>query len=503
MRKLHQTLKNSLTMKLNLVQIVYILTLINSSIANIKLTNDNSDLSKINRINKINKKLDLIDEEAINQNQIQLIDALEQDTFLPHQTVTINWSSDTKTTTKTKLSNDDKVNESRPKYSTDSVLKEDSKLDSINNVHIKDIENIKDDNIHDYLHSNLYHLEDEGELEEEENKANLHFVMPRESIAKFDLPNKGLKFNGKKNRQKFWKEKDSKLMDSNLMQTTSSIPYIPFSTLSSSSSVHSSSHSSSGPKTTTSDLKQTLSNLLNKEKDTTKYTINTYSSVSYNYPHHHLQYKQININPNNQTLNTILPFTFSLTDRLTTTTFNDNNDKLTKFLNLINKEENEQNDIKLNNKKESDDLKLNDKNRDDLFTTPISIDNLDNLFDKSTNLHKLISRTSRHTNQNYQHNYQPMSNSPDQLEHHQLLSNLNFDPKSLLESRGQNKAKNQVELRFNNTEIIKINWPVKKIVDLAGDISLGGLMMIHERDENYTCGAIMPQGGIQVSVVYS
>jgi metabotropic X receptor len=41
-------------------------------------------------------------------------------------------------------------------------------------------------------------------------------------------------------------------------------------------------------------------------------------------------------------------------------------------------------------------------------------------------------------------------------------------------------------------------WPTKKASDVEGDLTLGGLMMIHERQENFTCGPVMPQGGIQV-----
>lgn len=40
-------------------------------------------------------------------------------------------------------------------------------------------------------------------------------------------------------------------------------------------------------------------------------------------------------------------------------------------------------------------------------------------------------------------------------------------------------------------------WPVKKEAVVEGDIVLGGLMMIHEREDSITCGPVMPQGGIQ------
>jgi len=44
---------------------------------------------------------------------------------------------------------------------------------------------------------------------------------------------------------------------------------------------------------------------------------------------------------------------------------------------------------------------------------------------------------------------------------------------------------------------LNISWPVKRIAQLPGDIILGGLMMVHEREDSMTCGQIMPQGGIQ------
>jgi len=40
-------------------------------------------------------------------------------------------------------------------------------------------------------------------------------------------------------------------------------------------------------------------------------------------------------------------------------------------------------------------------------------------------------------------------------------------------------------------------WPVKLSAEVEGNLLLGGLMMVHERQDNTTCGPIMPQGGIQ------
>ena len=44
-------------------------------------------------------------------------------------------------------------------------------------------------------------------------------------------------------------------------------------------------------------------------------------------------------------------------------------------------------------------------------------------------------------------------------------------------------------------------WPLKRVAELAGDVVIGGLHMIHERNARMTCGPIMPQGGVQVSFV--
>lgn len=44
-------------------------------------------------------------------------------------------------------------------------------------------------------------------------------------------------------------------------------------------------------------------------------------------------------------------------------------------------------------------------------------------------------------------------------------------------------------------------WPVKRVAEIKGDIVLGGLHMIHEREENFICGPIMPQGGLQAAEV--
>lgn len=44
---------------------------------------------------------------------------------------------------------------------------------------------------------------------------------------------------------------------------------------------------------------------------------------------------------------------------------------------------------------------------------------------------------------------------------------------------------------------VKPHWPVKHEAVVEGDVILGGLMMVHSREDTITCGPIMPQGGIQ------
>ncbi|XP_032586038.2 metabotropic glutamate receptor 2 isoform X1 [Drosophila mojavensis] len=41
------------------------------------------------------------------------------------------------------------------------------------------------------------------------------------------------------------------------------------------------------------------------------------------------------------------------------------------------------------------------------------------------------------------------------------------------------------------------HWPVKREAIVEGDVIIGGLMMVHSREDSITCGPIMPQGGIQ------
>lgn len=57
---------------------------------------------------------------------------------------------------------------------------------------------------------------------------------------------------------------------------------------------------------------------------------------------------------------------------------------------------------------------------------------------------------------------------------------------------------NVLILFFVSIANCKLIWPKKdQVAIIEGDIAIGGLMMIHERDEHLVCGQVMPQGGIQ------
>jgi hypothetical protein len=44
-------------------------------------------------------------------------------------------------------------------------------------------------------------------------------------------------------------------------------------------------------------------------------------------------------------------------------------------------------------------------------------------------------------------------------------------------------------------------WPVKRIAEISGNIVIGGLHMVHERQDQLICGPVMPQGGLQAAEV--
>jgi hypothetical protein len=79
------------------------------------------------------------------------------------------------------------------------------------------------------------------------------------------------------------------------------------------------------------------------------------------------------------------------------------------------------------------------------------------------------------------------------LEQHQIIvMNRTVRHDRHINNNSRNRRDNKNQVIIND-----INWPRKSIAVIEGDLVLGGLMMIHEREETIICGPIMPQGGIQ------
>ena len=45
------------------------------------------------------------------------------------------------------------------------------------------------------------------------------------------------------------------------------------------------------------------------------------------------------------------------------------------------------------------------------------------------------------------------------------------------------------------------SWPFKRVAEIPGNIIIGGLHMVHEREDQKVCGPVMPQGGLQAAEV--
>jgi len=76
--------------------------------------------------------------------------------------------------------------------------------------------------------------------------------------------------------------------------------------------------------------------------------------------------------------------------------------------------------------------------------------------------------------------------------------------------RGLRKRRRRSNTLYGNTtttsqeawrklNVNNITWPLKKVSKIQGDIWLGGLMMVHEREESMICGPIMPQVTLHLS----
>uniref|UniRef100_A0A1A9VV31 G-protein coupled receptors family 3 profile domain-containing protein n=1 Tax=Glossina austeni TaxID=7395 RepID=A0A1A9VV31_GLOAU len=73
----------------------------------------------------------------------------------------------------------------------------------------------------------------------------------------------------------------------------------------------------------------------------------------------------------------------------------------------------------------------------------------------------------------------------------------------IFRSLPDNSEHNFEEQHFNQKHLVSStivgqrHWPVKREAVVEGDVILGGLMMVHSREDTIMCGPIMPQGGIQ------
>lgn len=68
---------------------------------------------------------------------------------------------------------------------------------------------------------------------------------------------------------------------------------------------------------------------------------------------------------------------------------------------------------------------------------------------------------------------------------------------TLFEFKFGNRSEGSRKQFDANGKLVTRNWPVKHSAEMNGDLILGGLMMVHEREDSVTCGPIMPQGGVQ------
>lgn len=130
----------------------------------------------------------------------------------------------------------------------------------------------------------------------------------------------------------------------------------------------------------------------------------------------------------------------------------------------------------------------------------------------ATAKHHWSNHHHQHHHQNHPHisNYFPFDSNINRNLHRNLLMGLhNFEHTDDIKLPDSNAYIEMIEKDLEQHHKIRhqaksihnkdgdIHWPVKKEAEVDGDIVLGGLMMVHEREDSITCGPIMPQGGIQ------
>ncbi|KAK0175725.1 hypothetical protein PV327_009453 [Microctonus hyperodae] len=82
------------------------------------------------------------------------------------------------------------------------------------------------------------------------------------------------------------------------------------------------------------------------------------------------------------------------------------------------------------------------------------------------------------------------------LENHMSLSTTE-NVRTIVHSDARTLADSRNSEHENSTRVLLNQWPVKHNAIVEGNLVLGGLMMVHEREDTVTCGPVMAQGGIQ------
>lgn len=82
-----------------------------------------------------------------------------------------------------------------------------------------------------------------------------------------------------------------------------------------------------------------------------------------------------------------------------------------------------------------------------------------------------------------------------------LFSLLNCDAVAHLRHQHHRSRNSSHRSRRSSRLNLESNWPLKRVAEVPGDILIGGLHMVHEREDQLICGPVMPQGGLQAAEV--
>ena len=113
--------------------------------------------------------------------------------------------------------------------------------------------------------------------------------------------------------------------------------------------------------------------------------------------------------------------------------------------------------------------------------------------------HRHVANHGRHGDDILHHSFDISNHSHDSL--HFKEKNLHHGEEVLRHPDGTLRRSFNIlrHRRFSVPEASQngSSWPVKRVAEIYGDIVIGGLHMIHEREDAIICGPVMPQGGLQ------